>query len=183
MTGKTGGQGKFMTGKTRESWKLTTREVALMGVMTALLEAAVHAMTFLPNMEPVTLLIILYTLFFGKKIIYILLAYILFEGCFYGFGLWWVMYAYIWPFLALLTHLFRKNESVWFWSIFSGAFGLFFGALCAIPYFFIGGPAAALTWWVAGIPYDLIHCASNAVLCIVLFRPLSYVLKRLRRQG
>ena len=145
--------------------------------MIAALEAVKHALAFLPNVELVTLLIILYTLYFGDKIIYVIASFILLEGCWYGFGLWWVMYAYIWPLLALLTYLLRKQESVWVFSVLSGGFGLCFGALCSIPYFFIGGAKTAFAWWVAGIPYDLIHCVSNFLLCRVLFLPLKNVAK------
>ena len=159
--------------------RLTTKEIAYMGVMVATLEAAKFALSFLPNVELVTLFIILYTLFFGGKVIYVILAFILIEGCRYGFGLWWVMYLYVWPLLALFTHLLRKWESVMTYSILSAAFGLCFGALCSIPYFFIGGPTTAFTWWIAGIPYDLLHCASNFVLCLILFRPLRAILNKL----
>lgn len=163
--------------------KLTVKEIAMLGAMTAMLEVSVHMMASLPNVEPVTLLIILYTLFLGKKVVYILAAYLIFEGCWYGFGLWWFSYAYIWPSLALVTYIFRRQRSVWFWSIVSAAFGLMFGALCSVPYFFIGGPAAAFTWWVAGIPYDLIHCVSNAVLCMALFVPLNRALQQFRQNS
>lgn len=161
---------------------ITTRDIALIGVMIATIETAKLAMSFLPNIELVTLLIILYTLTFGKRILLVIPAFVLIEGCLYGFGIWWIMYLYVWPLLAALVWLFRKNGSVWFWSIFSGAFGLLFGALCAIPYFFIGGAKAAFTWWVAGIPYDLVHCVSNAVLCLILFVPLRRVLQQLEKQ-
>lgn len=160
---------------------LTIKETAIMGAMTAMLEVSVHMMASLPNVEPVTLLIILYTLFFRKKVIYILAAYLIFEGCWYGFGLWWFTYAYVWPLLALITYIFRRQKSVWFWSTVSAAFGLLFGAFCSIPHFFIGGPAAAFTWWVAGIPYDLIHSASNGVLCMVLFAPLNRALQQINK--
>lgn len=163
--------------KAEQTASLTVREIALMGIMTALLEVSVHIMAPLPNVEPITLLVILYTLVLGKKVTYILAAYILFEGFVYGFGIWWVTYIYIWPLLAVLTFMFRKHTSPWFWSIFSGAFGLFFGMLCSIPYLFIGGPAAAFDWWVAGIPYDLIHCAANVILCLAFFMPLNHLLK------
>lgn len=163
--------------------KLTVKETALMGAMTALLEVSVHIMASLPNVEPVTLLVILYTLFFGKKVIYILTAYLLFEGCWYGFGIWWFTYAYTWPLLALLAYLFRRQKSVWFWSLLSGTFGLMFGALSAVPYFFIGGAALAFSWWIAGIPYDFIHCMSNAVLCMTLFVPLNRILNQLMPEG
>lgn len=162
----------------KDKMKLTTKDIALIGVMIATIEAAKMALSFLPNIELVTLLIILYTLFFGYRILYVILAFILIEGCLYGFGIWWAMYAYIWPLLALLTHLFRKQDSVWFWSVFSGIYGLFFGALCAVSYFFIGGWRTAFAWWISGIPMDVVHCISNFVLCLVLFLPLKTVLKK-----
>ena len=73
---------------------------------------------------------------------------------------------------AVIAVLFRQNRSRWFWSAMAGIFGLLFGALCAIPYFFVGGWAAAFSYWVAGIPVDLIHCVSNAVLTFTLLMPL-----------
>ena len=85
--------------------RFTIRDLALMGAMTCLLIVSVHALAPLPNVEPVTLLVILFTLFWGKRVAYILTAYLLLEGCFYGFGLWWVMYAYLWPLLALQAEI------------------------------------------------------------------------------
>ena len=57
---------------------------------------------------------------------------------------------------------------------------LCFGALCAIPYFFIGGWQMAFSWWLSGIPYDVIHCVSNTVLTFVLLPPLRTLLERLK---
>ena len=105
---------------------LTTKDIALIGMMIATIEIAKRALAFLPNVELVTLLVILYTLYFGKRIFAVIPAFILLECTMYGFGLWWLMYLYVWPLLACLTLLFRKQESVWFWSILSGAFGLAF---------------------------------------------------------
>lgn len=152
--------------------KLTTKDIALIGLMIATIEIAKSVMAVLPNIELTTFLVILYTLYFGKRIVFVIPAFTLLEGTMYGFGLWWVMYLYAWPLLALVVYLFRKQESVWFWSILSAVFGLSFGALCAIPYIFISGPKGAFAWWVAGIPFDVIHCVSNFILCLVLFVPM-----------
>ena len=70
-----------------------------------------------------------------------------------------------------------------FFCVLAAAFGLLFGALCTVPYFFIGGPSMAFTWWVAGIPYDLIHCVSNFLICLFLFRPLCHLFGRIRAAG
>lgn len=165
-----------------KSKKIKAKDIALVGVMIATLEAVKQALAFLPNVEMITLLIVLYALVFGKRVYYAIPVFILMEGCLYGFGIWWIMYIYIWPLLAFVTRLYRKQESPWFWAIFTGGFGLIFGALCAIPYLFIDGWHGALVWWVAGIPYDILHGISNVVLCLILFRPLYQVLKRLEMQ-
>ena len=92
--------------------------------MVATLEVAKFALSFLPNVELVTLLIMLYTLYFGRKIIYVIPVFVLIEGIVWGFGIWWIMYLYLWPLLALITYLFRKTESVIFWAVLAGVFGL-----------------------------------------------------------
>lgn len=153
--------------------KSAVYDLTMIGVMTAALEAGKLALSFLPNVEIVTLLIILYTLCFGRKVFYAIAAFILLEGFLYGFGLWFVMYLYTWPLLALITYLFRKKAGVLFVSILSAFFGLFFGALCAVPYLFISGVRGAFVWWTAGIPYDIVHCISNFILAFVLFKPLK----------
>ena len=66
-----------------------------------------------------------------------------------------------------------------FWAILAAAYGLGFGFFCAIPYLFIGGLKTAVSWWIAGIPYDLIHAVSNFTLMLVLFRPLYKAMEKL----
>lgn len=173
--------------KNKQSKKLTVQDIALVGVMVAVIEVSKAALGFLPNIELTSFWIILFTLFFGWRILFAVPAFILIEGAIYGFGLWWVMYLYAWPLLALLAWLFRKQESVWFWSILSAAFGLMFGFLCAIPYVVIGaadgglmgGLTAGFTWWVAGIPWDITHGVGNFVLMLVLYRPVRAAMKRI----
>lgn len=75
-----------------------------------------------------------------------------------------------------------KQRSPIFWAAVSGGFGLCFGFLYSIPYFVAGGWAAGFSYWISGIPFDLIHCAGNAVLALVLFKPLLYLLKKLKRE-
>lgn len=156
----------------------TARSLAWMGVLTALLFAGQVVMSFLPNLEIVSLLIILYTIFFGKKVFWMIYGFVLLEGFLYGFGMWWFQYLYLWSILAVISMFFRSNTSPLFWSILSGFFGLSFGALCTLPYLIAGGPAAAFSYWVSGLGFDLIHCIGNVVLCLVLFKPLYALLQK-----
>lgn len=156
--------------------KSKTYELILMGMLTGILFMGQVFLAFLPNVEIVSLLILLYTLTFGRKVFIMIYTFVLLEGIFYGFGLWWINYLYIWSILAVVVLLFKKQRSPLFWSIVNGFFGLCFGALCALPYLFIGGPAAAFSYWITGIPYDIPHCIGNAVLCLLLFKPGYYIL-------
>ena len=59
-----------MNQKSVQKNKLTIKDIAVMGVMVATMTSFKYAMSLLPNIEPVSLLIILYTLFLGPKVIY-----------------------------------------------------------------------------------------------------------------
>lgn len=153
--------------------------MATMGLLSAILLIGQMGMSFLPNIEPVTSLVIIYTLVYKKRVFPMIYTFVILEGMVFGFGIWWVSYLYIWSILALLTLLLQKNQSVVIWAVVAGGFGLLFGALCAIPYLIAGGWGAAFSYWSAGIPYDIIHCAGNFTITLIIFQPVSQVLRRL----
>lgn len=167
--------------------RISVQDIALIGLMVAVIEVCKVAISFLPNIELTTFWIIMFTIYFGRKVCLVVPVFILIEGCIYGFGLWWIMYLYAWPLLVAVTLIFKKQTSVFFWSIISALFGLFFGFLCAIPYVVIGvvdggiinGLYAGFSWWIAGIPWDVIHCVGNFAIMLVLYGPMCRLMKRL----
>ena len=163
--------------------KLKAREIVILGLMTAILLVAQVGMSFLPNIELVSLLIIVYTLVFRKKVLFIIYTFVLLEGLIYGFGTWWISYLYVWTVLAGITWLLRDMESPLGWAIVNAAFGLLFGALTAIVNLFISGIGGMVSYWVAGIPFDLLHCAGNFATALVLYKPLTLLLRRLLPKG
>ena len=80
-----------------------SRDVATVGLMVAVIEVCKFFMQGLPNIEMTSFLIILFTLHFGPLVIYAVPVFILIEGMLYGVNLWWIMYLYTWPLLALVT--------------------------------------------------------------------------------
>lgn len=153
--------------------------LATMGVLSAILLVGQLGMAFLPNIEPVTFLIIIYTLVYRKRVFAIIYTFVILEGLIFGFGIWWVSYLYIWSILAVLTLLLQKIDSAVLWAVIAGAFGLLFGALCSIPYLISGGIGAAFAYWSAGIPYDILHCAGNFTITLVLYHPVLHLLRKL----
>ena len=137
--------------------KITVRELALFSVLGALTFAAKYVMAMLPNIEPVSLMEIL----------------------FFGLGLWNINYLYVWAVLAAAAYVLRDMDSALGWAMVSGVFGLLFGALCGIVDIFIGGIPYAITKWISGIPFDIMHCAGNFAIALLLFKPMRQLTQRL----
>ena len=165
-----------------EKTVLSLREVVLFGVLGALTFALQVVMGPLPNIEPVSLLVLLFAAVFGWKCLYPVYVFVVMEILFYGLGLWNVNYLYIWAVPALAGVVLRKMESPLGWAMVSGIYGLAFGALCGIVDLFIGGWAYALTKWASGIPFDVLHCAGNFGIALILFKPLRRVLEKLHNR-
>lgn len=159
---------------------MKARELITMAFLAAIVFVGQVCFASLPNIEIVTLLFMLYTIVYGRRVYAVIYVFVLLEGVVYGFGLWWFSYLYVWSILAFIVRRLRGCTSVLLWSVVSGAYGLCFGALFALPYLFTGGIAAAFSYWIAGIPFDLIHCASNAALTLVLWKPLLSLLQKNR---
>lgn len=160
--------------------KLSTKELVLFGLLGGMTFGAKVVMMGLPNIEPVSLMVMLFAVTFGRKAVYPIYTYVFLEFAMYGLNLWSVNYLYLWLILAAAAWRLRDMSSPLGWAVLSGMFGLLFGALCTPVYLLAGGPAFALSWWLSGIPYDLLHCAGNFALALVLFVPMRRLMERLQ---
>ena len=158
--------------------RLTIREITLFAVLGALTFALQVAMAPLPNIEPVSLLVMIFAATFGWKCLYPIYVFVSMEILFYGISVWNIYYLYVWTVLALCAILLRTQRSTLLWALLSAVFGLFFGALCGIVDIFIGGFSYAAAKWVSGIPFDLLHCGGNFAMALILFKPLRAVMEK-----
>ena len=162
--------------------KLTVRELVLFAVLGAMTFAAKYVMSFLPNIEPVSLLVMLFAVVFGKKWVYPVYLYVLMEILFYGISVWNINYLYVWAVLAVSACCLRQMQGSLGWALLSGGFGLLFGALCGIVDVFVGGLSYAASKWISGIPFDIAHCAGNFVLALLLFTPMRKLMEKLYKK-
>lgn len=166
--------------KTAEKKTINIRELAAMSLLSAVLAAGQVGLSYLPNIEIVSLLIFIYSQIYHRKVFFIIYTFVLIEGLIYGIGLWWFGYLYIWSILAAAVLLTKKTQtSVLITSVMLGTYGLSFGFLYSLPYFAAGGFAAGFSYWVSGIPFDLLHCAGNIAVSLALYRPLRTLLGKL----
>lgn len=161
---------------------ISIKEMCVLSVMGALIFAAKAALAALPNININAVLIIVIAVFFGWRAMYSVGVYIMLEGLVFGFGMWWWCYWYLWPILATTAVLMRRCRSSLIWAVTAGIYGLCFGALCSIPYIFIGGWELAFSYWISGIPFDLAHCGGNFVFTLVLFKPLYTAMDKLTKR-
>ena len=159
--------------------KLSVRQITLFGMLAALTFGAKWVMASLPNIEPVSLMVMVFGAVFGWQGLLPTFVYVMAEILFYGLGTWNINYLYVWPLLAVAAYLLRRMEQPLGWAMVSGAFGLMFGALCAPVDVFIGGWGYAIAKWVSGIPFDLAHGIGNFVIALTLFVPVRRLTQKL----
>ena len=157
------------------------REWILFGILGAMTFALKLCMAVLPNIEPVSLCLLVFGAVFGYKALYPVFVYVILEILCFGLGIWNVYYLYIWPLLVLVAIFLRDMKQSLAWALVSGVYGLLFGALCGIADAFIGGVGFAVAKWASGIPFDIAHCIGNFIMAMVLFKPLRELLEKLYR--
>lgn len=162
--------------------KLTLRQIALFGMLGALTFGAKVAMSGLPNIEPVSLMVMLFAVVFGLKGLYPVYLYVLMEVMLYGINLWNINYLYIWTILFFAAYFMQKLQNPIFWAVLSGLFGLMFGLLCTPVYMVLDSFSYAMRWWVAGFAFDITHCIGNFAIALVLFYPLRKLLTKLYKK-
>ncbi len=161
--------------------KLTLLELVILSLLGALLFVVQVALGFLPNIELVSVLTIVYARVYGWKVFYPIYLFVALEAVWYGINTWVIQYAYVWAILALVVLSLRRHDSRVLWVLVNTAYGFLFGALCSITYLFIGGFSAMAAYWISGIPFDLLHMGGNLLTSIILCEPLYQLLSSLKK--
>ena len=162
--------------------KLNTKETALFGMLGAVMFASKMLMEILPNIHLLGMFIVAITVVYRKKALYPIYIYVLLNGIFAGFAMWWIPYLYIWTILWAAVMILPKNMpkkvAPIVYAIVCALHGFGFGVLYAPAQALMFGLNfdATLTWIAAGLPFDIIHGISN-LCCGILIVPLIKLLK------
>lgn len=168
--------------------KSTALYVTRVAVMAAMLTALKFALSFVPNVEVVTLMIIVYGSAMG--LVYALPAVIVFctvEVAIYGVGSWVLLYFVHWTLLAVAASVLLRGRRVWLAVILGVVASMLFGVLsaCCDTLFCASSlaPSRLGDYWVAyylkGIYFDVAHVISSAVTVTVLYVPLVAVMRKI----
>ena len=162
--------------------KTKTHRAIVDTVLFAMLGALMFALKVvfepLPNIHPVTMLIMVYTIVFGWKALFPTYVFVVLLGAFYGFGIWWIPYLYVWAVYVALTLLLPKNMprkiAAFVYPAVCALFGLMYGILYAPGQALLFGYTfrQMLAWIAAGFPYDALHALGNLAMGLLVL-PLS----------
>lgn len=152
---------------------MKTKDIVLLGLLAAILKASQVVLSFLPNIEIVSVLILIFSIRLGaKKTVYIAILYSVLNILMWGLNISTLGYFFVWTGYSLVCSMCKKvlhkDINV---AIFLGVFGLIFGALFAIMYLPMGF-STAFSYWINGLLFDLVHCISNFVIGLWTFNPL-----------
>ena len=166
------------------------RAIALVGITAATVECAKLALSALPNIEIVTLLIALYGYVFGWYGVLSAIIFVSIEPLIYGFGTWVVAYYIHWPIVAVVFMLLGKMrvKNRWIISAIAVLLTVFFGFLTSlIDVGLLSGNFDNFFYRFAvyygrGIIFYALQIACNAVIFPLAFRFLSDKLSKIRKQ-
>jgi len=163
----------------------TVGSLTLTALLGTTLFAAQVGLSLIPNIELVSLLILLYcTVFPFWQAFSAVLVFNTLEALLWGFGEWVIGYFVVWPLLILLVFFLKPmiQDKASRWALLLAAFGLGFGALFALVHMVLFGVHTGLAYWLAGVPFDIIHGVGNYILTLLLYdslrKPLTWLFQR-----
>ena len=167
---------------------LSIREICLFGILAALTFAAKYVMSWLPNIEPVSLMVMLFAVTFGWKALFPIYFYVLLIGLSEGMGAWWLPYIYVWTILWGMVMLLPKKMPKWLapivYALVCGLHGFGFGFWWIPSQMALMGFSLeqALIWWQFGfLTADIPHGIGNLVGSTLII-PLVTLIRKLDRR-
>ncbi len=164
---------------------LPLADLAVFSMFAALMFCSKQLMEFLPNIHLLGMFTMLLTIVYRRYALIPIYLYVLIQGLYAGFSLWWMPYLYIWTVLWGITMLLPKKmpakAAAVVYPVVCALHGLLYGVLYAPAQALLFGLdfEQMLVWIGAGFSFDILHCVGNAVSGLLIL-PLSRVLQKLR---
>ena len=165
----------------------STFELVLFAMFAALMFCSKLIMEAFPNLHLLGMFTMLLTVTFRAKALIPIYIYVLLNGVYAGFNMWWVPYLYIWTVLWAITMLLPRNMpkkvAMVVYPAVCALHGFAYGALYAPAQAFMFGLnfQQTVAWIISGIPFDIIHGVSN-IFTGMLVLPLSELLRKMLKR-
>ena len=177
---------QYPDSKTKTKKELTLFEMVLFAMFGSMMFISKILLEFLPNVHMIGMFIVLLTSVYRTKALIPIYIFILLEGIYAGFAMWWIPYLYIWLILWGFTMIIPKNipdkKGMIVYPLVCSLHGFLYGTLYAPAQALMYSLSfeAMLTWIGAGLLFDCIHGVSNFFMGLLVV-PLKRVLIKLNR--
>ena len=169
---------------------MRARDICLIAILSATLTVGKMALSFIANVEVVTLLLTVYALTLPRsRVLIATVTFILTDMLIWGAHIWVIMYLIHWPALVLSVSFLKGKYAPLFAIIIAviltGLFGVqttVLEVLMLSNFRNIGFVKSFLLRYGTGIPYFITHIVSNAIILSVLTYPLYRLMRSLYRQ-
>jgi energy-coupling factor transport system substrate-specific component len=158
---------------------LTTLKITFVATYIALTYGLQVALASVPNVETVTLFLIVAGVQLPLRISLLIgVCFTSLEIITYGVGDWAILYLVGWSLLIGLAMIFKKVILKWWWVavILGSLFGFLFGSLDALIKGMLYGVSGLLAYWIQGLIFDLIHGVGNFLVILFCYWPFTRVL-------
>ena len=164
---------------------INAKSLALVGIMAATVECGKLALSFLPNVEVVTILLALYGYVFGWYGVVAAGVFVCIEPLIWGTGSWVITYIIYWPCVAIVFMMLAKAKvkNRWIITLVAMLMTVSFGLLSSVidSAFYLGinehFVKNTVIYYARGIVFYIVQTVCNAVLFSVLF---NYFVSKLR---
>lgn len=167
-----------------------TKEISLIGILAAVNIASRIALQSLPNIKPVTSIIIVSVMIFGLPFgIKLTVVTTIVSNLFLGMGTWTFFQILAWIIICLLTQILvdffkriHQEPPLLVMAIFSFLMGYVFGFIVSLEQFMIGGIGLFLAYYSAGILFDTLHAVGNFFFYLICSPILIKIFQKEKRQ-
>lgn len=159
---------------------MNTYKITLLALLAALAVVGRSVFVFIPNVQPVTAIIIVCGLILGPGAAFLLALLITFlSNMLLGTGVWTIWQIISWGLIGVMSGLigkYVKKVPLYLIILFAVFSGYFYGFIISLTTYQFTGKF--WPYYIAGLPFDTNHAISNVVFIIVLYPMISYLLKK-----
>jgi len=159
---------------------MNTFKITIIAFLGALAIAGRYAFQFIPNVQPVTAIIIICGIILGPLSAFLLTIVITFlSNIILGLGIWTIWQIVSWGIIGIIIGWLRKFfHTIPFYVIvlYATFSGYFYGFVISLTSYHISG--SFWPYYIAGLPFDTSHAIGNAVFIILLYPFISNLLTR-----
>lgn len=159
---------------------MNTYKLTLIAILASIAIAGRALLSFIPNVQPATAIIIICGILMGPVAAIIITIVITFlSNMILGMGIWTVWQIISWGIIGILAGLLGKvykKIPVYVLAI-SGAFsGYLYGFIISLTTYQVTGKF--WPYYVLGLPFDTYHAIGNVVFIVLLYPLLTYLFKK-----